>query len=402
MLARTQSAGTLELSQSEGSDGGDDCDGFGTANKKLSEKAIELRRRVEERRTERKAALVKAGEMVLYNQKRAVARTLEKHAKRQGEERLWGAEALGDHMQLYARADQQFAIREGGDHLARDLRRSIVGAREHRDKLKHLEDRVRKMRDDVNGTLRSHADAEVDKMTKDARDDAKMLGLKDLFATCDKCRSRVLRAQLAGHLLVCAGAPLEAEGSSEDEAVYDPKVERIACVVCGSLKTKEKLRGHVERCKVRRKYQSDRKQAKKSVAMKPQPPRDLRIGKITPTQIELKWAPPILDGGATVYEYEVVFSITKVTQIGKKVTKTVSQLPPILTSCFAYVEPVADRAGNNQRAGTSQANFKILSLGQIEVDSGDSWTNRLVSASSRSRAEKLASKRSRKRTLKSA
>ena len=40
------------------------------------------------------------------------------------------AEALGDHMQLYARADQQFAIREGGDHLARDLRRSIVGARE--------------------------------------------------------------------------------------------------------------------------------------------------------------------------------------------------------------------------------------------------------------------------------
>ena len=60
----------MELSQSEGSDGGDDCDGFGTANKKLSEKAIELRRRVEERRTERKAALVKAGEMVLYNERR--------------------------------------------------------------------------------------------------------------------------------------------------------------------------------------------------------------------------------------------------------------------------------------------------------------------------------------------
>lgn len=74
MLARTQSAGTLELSQSEGSDGGDDCDGFGTANKKLSEKAIELRRRVEERRTERKAALVKAGEMVLYNERRGPVR----------------------------------------------------------------------------------------------------------------------------------------------------------------------------------------------------------------------------------------------------------------------------------------------------------------------------------------
>ena len=87
----------MEMSQSEDSDSGSDVDNFGQANKKLSEKAIELRRRVEERRAERKAALIKAGEMVLYNQQRAVARTLDKHVKKQGEERLWGAEMLQDH-----------------------------------------------------------------------------------------------------------------------------------------------------------------------------------------------------------------------------------------------------------------------------------------------------------------
>lgn len=242
MLATTDDVGSLsEGSDHEGSDHGR------VRRTKLSAKAIELRRRVEIRRTERKAQLVKAGEMVIYNQKRAVAKTLEKHVAVQGKERMWGAEILQDHHLLYSRSEQQFAIRRGQDYLARDLRRSIVGAREHREKLKNLEDRVRKMRNDVNGIERNHADAEVDKMEKESRDDAKQLGLKDLFATCDKCRSRVLRRRLEGHRLVCAGAPVEMHDSSDEEGVYDPKVERIACVVCGSLKTKDKHKAHVER-----------------------------------------------------------------------------------------------------------------------------------------------------------
>lgn len=309
---------------------------------KLSAKAIELRRRVELRRAERKAALVKAGEMIVYNEKRAIAKTLATHTAVQGAEMLWGAEILQDHHLLYARSEQQFAIRRGQDYLARDLRRSIVGAREHREKLKNLEERVRKMRADVNGVERNHADADVDKLEKESRDDARQLGLKDLFATCDKCRARVLRSALDGHRLVCAGAPFETHESSDEEAVYDPKVERIACVVCGSLKTTDKHRAHVERCKVRQRYTQDAKQAKQSVAMKPQAPRDLRIGRITATSIELKWAPPILDGGSTVYEYEVLYSKTTVARIGKKVTKHVARQDPVATTRFLYVEPVAE------------------------------------------------------------
>ena len=49
----------------------------------------------------------------------------------------------------------------------------------------------------------------------------------------------------------------------------------------------------------------------------------------------------------------------------------------------------------------SSKNFKPLYLGQFEVDSADLWTNRLVSSSSRSTAEELASKLSHMRTLKS-
>jgi len=55
----------------------------------------------------------------------------------------------------------------------------------------------------------------------------------------------------------------------------------------------------------------------------------------------------------------------------------------------------------NQWNGRVQQNFKPLSLGHIEVDSADFWTNRSLSSSSRSRAEEVASKLSRTLTLKS-
>ena len=55
----------------------------------------------------------------------------------------------------------------------------------------------------------------------------------------------------------------------------------------------------------------------------------------------------------------------------------------------------------NQWNALSSKYFKPLYLGQIEVDSADFWTNRLLSSSSRSTAKKIVSKHSNTRTLKS-
>ena len=55
----------------------------------------------------------------------------------------------------------------------------------------------------------------------------------------------------------------------------------------------------------------------------------------------------------------------------------------------------------NHWFGGSPPNFRTLYLDQIEVDSADFWTNRLLSSSSRSTAEELVSKPSHTRTLKS-
>ena len=62
---------------------------------------------------------------------------------------------------------------------------------------------------------------------------------------------------------------------------------------------------------------------------------------------------------------------------------------------------VADCVEINHWFGGSPPNFRTLYLNQIEVDSADFWTDRLLSSSSRSTAESVASKRSHTRTLKS-
>ena len=57
--------------------------------------------------------------------------------------------------------------------------------------------------------------------------------------------------------------------------------------------------------------------------------------------------------------------------------------------------------GNNHWFGTSRPNFEMLSLGQFEVDSADFWTDRSLSASSRSAVEEAGPNRSSTRARKS-
>jgi hypothetical protein len=67
-------------------------------------------------------------------------------------------------------------------------------------------------------------------------------------------------------------------------------------------------------------------------------------------------------------------------------------------SLFAFVAACVEI---NHWFGGSPPNFRTLYLNQIEVDSADFWTNRLLSSSSRSTAKESGPHRSITRTLKS-
>ena len=67
----------------------------------------------------------------------------------------------------------------------------------------------------------------------------------------------------------------------------------------------------------------------------------------------------------------------------------------------ALKDLVAGSVDSTHWFGGPPPNFRTLYLNQIDVDSADFWTNRLLLSSSPSTAEELASKRSHTRTLKS-
>ena len=330
-----------------------------TKQVQLSEKALELRRRVEARRQEARDQFRKESELVIYRQQTRLKRQVILQQEAHGAERLVDADLLQNHHLLFKRSGHQFRLGEKYERLGRDTQRALRAARENQSKLTYLEGRIRKLKDDVNGVPRGHADAEVDKLKKESRDDLRQLGFRKFFQQCDKCGARVTREHFDGHARVCPGAPPELGNSSDEDPSYRGETEE--CVVCGLTKPRDKIKAHVKRCKKRQQYIRDRKQASKSVQMKPQPPRDLRIGKITATTIELKWAPPILDGGATVFEYEVVFSMTSVTKVGKKINKVVTEQPPISTTCYMYSEPVCEYGYvlDGLRADTEYSDFRV-------------------------------------------
>ena len=76
--------------------------------------------------------------------------------------------------------------------------------------------------------------------------------------------------------------------------------------------------------------------------MRPQPPRDVRAGKVGPSWIELCWEPPILDGGAAVCEYEVAYSVVSKVRVGKQVERSRHPLPAQRTTAYALKQPVFD------------------------------------------------------------
>ena len=75
--------------------------------------------------------------------------------------------------------------------------------------------------------------------------------------------------------------------------------------------------------------------------------------------------------------------------------------PGVWAVCGAAAVLAGVRAEIDRRFGTSRPNFEMLSLGRIDVDSADFWTDRFLSSSSRSTVKILVSKHSNTLTLKS-
>ena len=108
------------------------------------------------------------------------------------------------------------------------------------------------------------------------------------------------------------------------------------------------------------------------------------IGTIAPgdASIAVHWDAPVDNGGSNITSYQLWMAPP-----GREFTKQTLDAE----ICVEI----------NHWFGGSPPNFRTLYLGQIEVDSADFWTNRLLSSSSRSTAKESGPNSSITRTLKS-
>ncbi|KAJ1448750.1 fibronectin type III [Pelagophyceae sp. CCMP2097] len=122
-----------------------------------------------------------------------------------------------------------------------------------------------------------------------------------------------------------------------------------ACRICLALLRPDCVSAHEAKCREKARTSNDAKNASSSptgvgnVAFPPQPPRHFAVSSVGPMSISLEWAPPILDGGSTVVEYEVSLSYVKILgKVGKQIQLEIVHLPPVLTTAFADRHPVSD------------------------------------------------------------
>ena len=90
----------------------DEPDSFGKKDVRLSEKALELRRRVEKRRQEAQDKFQRETELVLQRQQTRQKRHVIQQQEVHGSERLVDADLLFNHHELFKRSGHQFNLGE--------------------------------------------------------------------------------------------------------------------------------------------------------------------------------------------------------------------------------------------------------------------------------------------------
>eukprot|EP00903_Cladosiphon_okamuranus_P006314 g6190.t1 len=293
-----------------------------------------------------------------------------------------------ENREVLARASQHFVI----DHLVHVLSEDICSlsrnSKEKLDVLGDLESRVKKLRyTNMHGSSsRPWADRQVD---VDLKEDLSRPNAM-LFKVCSKCNAIVLKKVLDMHERFCHGAVESPEDQPEDDgneaegaggeageegdgASSAQKENMKPCQFCRRPFRNERLAKHEEACKKKTKaiaQRSDKSErARNAIAkMAPRPPRNLRVIAKTCDQVALAWEPPIIDGGAMVFEHEVSYSVHEVIRKDKYSKEDVTTpAEPVLTSRWCAAKPVATNGFTltGLKANTHLVNISVRCQNEI-------------------------------------
>jgi hypothetical protein len=263
------------------------------------------------------------------------------------------------------------------------------------------------------GPGRPWADKAVDSEAKAPATSGSELGrhVVGLFALCPTCGEKCLSAALPHHSAVCTGEQAEenSEAGDEEEEQLNSRasLQLAPCPICTRSYPVAMMPRHETSCKKRAKLRDIDKgnipAAQAIAAMPPRPPRNFMSASVGPDWIDLRWDPPIIDGGFPIFEYEISYSIHRIIKIDKCVdalcceavestfwltkrplyfiryTKEDLILPqsPVLTSRWAQKHPVASNGFRltGLEAGGHYVNISVRCCNEVSFSQGTlaSW-----------------------------
>ena len=361
-------------------------------------RVLELRSRVAERRAH---TLIHAGKDAIINQKHFNHAYFAAHEDH-------GREMMGivNHQlkcrDLLGQAERQWALTQDMKSLELGLKEKSRGIFETKGRLEDVKERVKDLRYMVssNGVPRHpHTDAEINV-------ELKAIGKDDRFANrfvrCRRCDKPFVPHLLEEHYPSCKGNQMSEEARERENAVLAAerarkeaerkeaqrsllgskkeqqqaeldkiRVEEHAkkskareanlgtCKVCGRRVPLGRLEKHEIVCDKKleaKKYESE--QAAKDPnalvgVMAPRCPQNFKVVSedLTPTTMTLLWEPPIIDGGAPIFDYEVNYSIRTETRVAKTVTYHFAEQPAYSTVRYVTRVPM-------QQFGTTLKDLK--------------------------------------------
>ena len=226
---------------------------------------------------------------------------------------------------LFRQVDKQCIVDEKLDRFGKALTRLTRRTRskiEEVDSFLSQKEKVQKYGISDGG---QDADEEVDKDLNVMYSRRSMLSMG--LVECPTCQQRILKSMWNDHSMVCSMVAKKTASPLESE-----------------LLATERLNSH-------------RPAIIPNAAVRPKPPRNLRVRAVDFESITIEWETTIFDGGESIMDYEIVYSIQPLPKQKNQRSRRVS----LQCSRWCLAKPIPEKsfAIDNLAAGTNYSDLKL-------------------------------------------
>ena len=268
------------------------------------------------------------------------------------------------------RSSVQFKLSTQVETLGKDVAHSTKTIRASQGALSEMESSISQMQNNL------FQEKEADRVHTQVRLDKEILHLRDEYIreeVCKSCGISISCRLVERHESTCRGLSLDFFRNMDDKktkAWINVKDNGyVSCPLCWFLIKKERITEHTTSCVLRQEKaaalvtQKEESSAEWTISVPPKPPCHVHIDveASTASSLVLVWDPPVFTGACEIIDYEISYSLATVQYTGEERFYTYEACTSIWTSRWVAKEPVAVRTFQitNLQAASGYGNIYV-------------------------------------------